>query len=96
MSNIDFNNLPYAVDNLLEKVSEIKEIVSRIENNQPVDEPDQLTAERALVFINKAGYPISKSKLYKLTSSNGIPCRRFGSRLIFNKLELLDWCEAQN
>lgn len=96
MSKIDFNNLPYAVETLLEGMLSIKEIMSRIENNQPVDEPDQLTFERALKFLNKAGYPISKSKLYKLTASKAIPFRHFGSKLIFNKLELLNWCEAQN
>jgi hypothetical protein len=96
MANIDFNNLPYAVESLLNEVRDIKATVSRIESNQPVEDVEQLTVDKAVKFIQKAGYPISKSRLYKLTSSKCIPHRHFGSKLIFNKGELINWCESQD
>jgi len=96
MASIDFNNLPYAVENILNEVRDIKDTVSRIEKNQPVEIPDKLTLDKVLRFIKKSGYPISKSRLYKLASFQNIPHRHFGSKLILNKQELLDWCGEQN
>jgi predicted DNA-binding transcriptional regulator AlpA len=38
---------------------------------------------------------LSKSKLYKLTATCEIPCKQFGSRLVFSRKELLQWVEQQ-
>lgn len=60
-----------------------------------LDLPDSCSFVQALEFLNERGYTISKSSLYKLTASNGIPHRRFKSRLVFSRKELLAWVEAQ-
>jgi len=38
---------------------------------------------------------LSKSKLYKLTSTGSIPCKQYGNRLVFSKKELLAWMESE-
>jgi len=38
---------------------------------------------------------LSKSKMYKLTASGEIPCKQFGSRLVFSRKELLEWVERK-
>lgn len=39
---------------------------------------------------------LSKSKLYKLTSTGSIPCKTFGTRrLVFSRKELAAWMDAQ-
>jgi excisionase family DNA binding protein len=50
--------------------------------------PDRCTFDEALEITG-----LSKSKLYKLTSSNEIPCKRYGNKLIFSRKELADWVE---
>ncbi len=57
---------------------------------EPQPLPDRCTFEDALELTG-----LSKSKLYKLTAANEIPNKRFGSRLIFSRKELLAWVEAQ-
>jgi excisionase family DNA binding protein len=58
---------------------------------QPPKQPlaDRCTLPEALEIT-----ALSKSKLYKLTSTNEIPHKRFGNRLIFSRRELLDWIES--
>ena len=52
-----------------------------------------MTFSKALVFLERQGYVMSKSKLYKLTALNKIPCKKFGNRLIFDSDELINFCE---
>lgn len=54
-----------------------------------------INAHNAAIFIRKYGIPMSKSRLYKLTSSFGIPFYKAGSRLIFRNDELAKWCEDE-
>ncbi len=56
---------------------------------------DKLYVEDALAFLCDSGYPISKSKLYKLSSKNEIPSEMFGRKLRFAKSELTKWAESQ-
>lgn len=66
--------------------------VSRALNKKPEPQqlPDRCGFGDALEITG-----LSKSKLYKLTASNEIPHKRFGSRLIFSRKELLTWLESQ-
>ncbi len=52
-------------------------------------------SEKAREFIISQGIPMSKSKLYKLTSNNGIICHYVGRRLVFYRNELDEWCKQQ-
>jgi excisionase family DNA binding protein len=57
---------------------------------QPQVTPDRCTLDDALELTG-----LSKSKLYKLTSSKEIPHKRFGNRLIFSRKVLVAWIESQ-
>jgi len=57
---------------------------------QEQQQPDRCALEDALEITG-----LSKSKIYKLTSSKDIPHKRFGSRLIFSRKELEEWVESQ-
>lgn len=92
MTNIDYNNLPQKVGELWEDIKAIKEILNKDKVTSCI--PQKLTFTKALVFLAERGYVMSKSKLYKLTALNEIPCMRFGNRLIFDSKELLDYCKA--
>ncbi|WP_170871912.1 helix-turn-helix domain-containing protein [Pontibacter indicus] len=50
---------------------------------------DRCTLKDALLITG-----LSKSKLYKLTSTNKIPNKKYGNRLIFSRRELLEWVES--
>jgi hypothetical protein len=57
--------------------------------------PDSITLLDAVELLHRHGYPTSKAQIYKLTSSGGIPCRRYGHKLVFSRKELLQWAESQ-
>lgn len=57
--------------------------------------PETLDLRSTIRFFEERGYPVSKSRLYKLTASHQIPHRKYGTRLIFHRAELLQWLESQ-
>lgn len=63
------------------------------QDNKP--EIDTITLTDALALLHEHGYPTSKAKLYKLTASGDIPCRKFGQKLVFSRKDLLSWAEGQ-
>lgn len=91
---ITFNDLPQAVEQILEDIKVIKELLTQKENNKEV--PSLMSFDEALDFMSKEGYPMSKSKLYKLTAKKQIPHTQFCSKLLFSKNELLEWCQSQS
>jgi len=65
---------------------ELKGLKSLLEA-QAINGKDVLTFEEACTYSG-----ISKSHLYKLTSSNSIPCYKPGGKLVyFKRSELIDW-----
>lgn len=61
--------------------------------NQKAQQPvlsDRCSLEDALELTG-----LSKSTIYKLTSSKEVPHKRFGNRLVFSRKELLNWVESQ-
>lgn len=54
-----------------------------------------LAFNEALKIMNSHGFVMSRSKLYKLTAQGIIPCLYFGKRLVFDTVELLNWCNSQ-
>ena len=89
MSEINYNNLPEKVGELWEDVKTIKELLKKRESEVSISQ--KLTFSKALVFLER--HVMSKSKLYKLTALNKIPCKKFGNRLIFDSDELINFCE---
>ncbi|WP_076422782.1 helix-turn-helix domain-containing protein [Pontibacter lucknowensis] len=61
-----------------------------VPTSTPTPKPDRCTLDEAVEITG-----LSKSKLYKLTSSNDIPHKRYSNRLIFSRKELTDWVEEQ-
>jgi hypothetical protein len=41
--------------------------------------PDTITLAAALELLRENGYPTSKGKIYKLTSANLLPHRKYGN-----------------
>lgn len=56
---------------------------------------DNISLSRAIELLNELGYPTSKAKIYKLTSTGALPFRKYGNKLIFSRVELLKWVETQ-
>ena len=57
---------------------------------KPEEKSDRCYLEDALELTG-----LSKSKIYKLSAAGEIPCKQFGSRLVFSRKELLAWVERQ-
>lgn len=89
-----FDTLPQQIDVLLAEVLNIREIL--LDGiKKPEEVPKYLTLDDALLFLSKRAYPISKSKMYKLTSSNSIPFHKAGNSLLFRTEELEKWFDDQ-
>lgn len=73
----------------------IQEEVAKVipEAASPLEEIDTITLENAITFLEEQGYPVSKAKMYKLTSANQIPYKKFGQKLVFSRKDLLQWAE---
>jgi len=56
---------------------------------------DTITLADALHLLEEHGYPTSRAKMYKLTSSGAIPCKTYGKKLVFSRKEVLAWAENQ-
>lgn len=56
---------------------------------------DNINLSKAIELLNEWGYPTSKAKIYKLTSTGAMPCRKYGNKLIFSREELLKWVDTQ-
>lgn len=57
--------------------------------------PGNMSLMQAVQFLTDNGYPTAKSQIYKFTAAGLIPHRRYGSRLVFNRAELLRWAEGR-
>ena len=62
---------------------------------EPKTEIDTMTLSDAVALLAEYGYILSKAKLYKLTASGNIPCRKFGQKLVFSRKDILSWAESQ-
>ncbi|UUF15200.1 MULTISPECIES: helix-turn-helix domain-containing protein [Flavobacterium] len=87
---LSFETLPSAVGLILKEMEEIKKILI---NDSSTNDPEikRLSTNEAIKFIREQGFPISKSKLYKLTSEGKIPHEKFGMRVLFKKDNLVSW-----
>ncbi len=77
----------------------IEEAVRSSMHSPPVGQakepPDTITLATALELLGENGYPTSKGKIYKLTSANQLPHRKYGNKLVFSRRDLLAWAESQ-
>ncbi|WP_124019438.1 helix-turn-helix domain-containing protein [Flavobacterium hydrophilum] len=56
---------------------------------------EKISFNDALDLLSQNGYNISRSKLYKLTSTNSIPHGKINNKLVFFRDELILWIENQ-
>ena len=95
LQELNFEKLPVAVSLILKEVEEIKRMLI---NNKPSSQLDtkRMSTNEAIKFIVEKGFPISKSKLYKLTSEGKIPHEKFGMRVLFKQDNLVAWMQEKN
>lgn len=79
---------------------ELKAIIRDVlsEQTEPTvtgGQSDNINLNRAIELLTEWGYPTSKAKVYKLTSTGALPCRKYGNKLIFSRVELLKWVDTQ-
>lgn len=76
----------------------VKEAISELITQSPTKEPlpDTITLTTAIELLAESGYPTSRAKIYKLTSSGAMPHRKFGNKLVFSRRELLSWADSQS
>lgn len=58
-------------------------------------QPDTITLTTTLELLAENGYPTSRAKIYKLTSSNAMPHKKYGNKLVFSRREILNWAQSQ-
>jgi len=94
LQELNFEKLPVAVGLILKEVEEIKRMLLHNKlSSQP--ETKRMSTNEAIKFIVQQGFPISKSKLYKLTSEGKIPHEKFGMRVLFKQDNLVAWIENE-
>ena len=86
-----YDTLPERIDFIISEISEIRNFLTRLK--KPEEIPKYLILEEALRFLSTRGYPISKSLIYKLTSSGKIPHKKINNHLVFDPIQLEKWVE---
>lgn len=71
-----------------------RETSQRQESSMPL--PEKLSKDQALAFLAENGIPTTTGNLYKMSAKNEIPCARIGKRLIFSRIDLLNWIESRS
>ena len=94
MESTTYDTLPERIDYLISEIREVKELLTqRIE--KPEEIPKYLSLEQALLYLEKKGFLVSKSKLYKMTSESKIPFHKSRNRNYFFPDELDKWMNEQ-
>jgi excisionase family DNA binding protein len=88
MQTITFEQLPQAVSELHDKLSNIEQLL-REGKVQPHPEDDLLTILEASKFLN-----LSTQTVYGKVSRNEIPVNKQGKRLYFYRSELVAWIKS--
>ena len=88
MEPITFDQLPQAVSQLHDRLSNIEQLLLHA-NNHPTDTDELLTITQAALFLN-----LSIPTIYGKVSRKEIPVNKQGKRLYFYRSELADWIKA--
>ncbi|MFZ4401957.1 MAG: helix-turn-helix transcriptional regulator [Bacteroidales bacterium] len=87
-NEINHNNFPMAICWLIQEVKALRDLLQHQQTPQVIVN-DRISLDEACKLT---GY--GKSKIYKLTYSDGIPHKLMGNRLVFSRSELLSWLET--
>ena len=90
MEQLTFENLPKAVTNLANEVSEIKRLLLSKSNEQPTEAPDQLlTVHEAAEFLS-----LAVPTVYTMVSRGELPVMKRSKRCYFSKFDLMNYLKA--
>lgn len=82
---IDMILSPVPVAELIDRIAnEVEERFHR--DTPPAPLSDRITVDEAMTLTG-----LTRSSLYKLTMTNGIPFSKYGKRLIFSRKDLNEW-----
>src|SRR5690348_12060654 len=75
----------------------LAQVTAHIRRPYPVDTNKRYLARReAALLLSEEGFPTALATLEKLASiGGGPPFRKYGRRVIYERLELLAWAEAR-
>ena len=88
---------PNPFDLIMERLDKIEERLRGIENRlalTPASKPepnDRMNVQEACELLNR-----TRSWVFKKTMNREIPFKKFGSRVIFSRKDLLVWMEEQS
>jgi len=85
MSKIKFENLPEAVEKLIQGQEEIRTLIQGLAEYSSDDE-EPMTIDEVAEFTR-----FKKNTIYSYVRSNKIPYNKQGNRLFFYKAEVTDW-----
>ena len=86
---VTHDNLPQAVEHLINLMSEQAEHQIELEPSRS-DEEDEIGIKEASILLKK-----SPSTIYRYTCNRAIPFYKIGNSLRFRKTELTEWIKAQ-
>lgn len=90
MEHLTFDNLPKAVTNIANDVSEIKRLLLSRSNEPPTETSDQLlTVHEAADFLS-----LAVPTIYSMVSRGELPVMKRSKRLYFSRIELMDYLKA--
>ena len=85
--NLSFDQLPTAVTELTNKISELKRLIVEKGEDKSTETPEQfLTIQEAAQFLN-----LTVPTLYSKVSRRELPVMKRGKRLYFSNAELIDY-----
>ncbi len=90
MTKID-DNTPLAVIT----VGQFLDLIEQKTSNKAPEEIEVHKDDRTGIEEIQELTGLSYSQIYKLTSKNAIPHRKFGKRLVFSRNEVKDWMNEQ-
>ena len=66
----------------------------QIKHKEPSPTPKYLSLEKLIQYLESTkGIKVSKSTIYKMTSTSGIPSHKAGNKLVFMKCEIDAWID---
>lgn len=84
---LTFDQLPIAVNQLYIKLESIEKLLSKSNEPQPIEQPDQLlTIQQAAEFLS-----LAVPTLYSMVSRGDLPVMKRSKRLYFSRIELINY-----
>lgn len=89
MNEITFDQLPWALSQLITKVDKIDKFLIETKYGQSPEPETPVGIKQASLIVNK-----TVATLYGYVSRGEIPVCKRGNRLYFSKIDLLAWIKA--